>query len=195
MSLSASRWARTVILSVAICVVPATQVLNAQSRESGSRYGSEEEAEAASSSVILTRRVNNGPYGTSAYSFVNASHDVDVHRNYVDLVFNGCGLLHVNPVGGMNSQIADLGPAGLDVDVDETADIEWGDQAFLPQEGHVYMHEIRGVGRTMTVKFRVDEVSRDQIAISWAMIREPSEKALTGMAGTMGQCGGNHAAR
>ena len=48
-------------------------------------------AEPAPVEVTLTKRASNGSYGTAAYSFRLASQDYAVHRNYVDLVFSGCG--------------------------------------------------------------------------------------------------------
>ena len=166
----------------------------AQSEEEReSRWGKDE---AKAKSVILTRRMNNNAYGTSAYSFKDATHDLRVHRNNVDLVFNGCGLLHFNPVGGMRSRVADLGEAELDVEFDEDQDRIWARDAFYPEEGHVYWQEIKTRFQTMTVKFRVEELERDEMRITWMVVRELEGDAPPGgMSGTMGQCGGHHSAR
>ena len=85
--------------------------LHAQSEEESemereSRWG---KGETKAKGLVLTRRANNNAYGTSAFSFRTATQDLAVHRNHVDLVFNGCGLLHFNPVGGMRSRVCDLG--------------------------------------------------------------------------------------
>ena len=163
----------------------------AQTEES--RWGDEEDT----FNLVLTRRGNNGAYGTSAFSFCKATHEVDEHRNYVDLVYNGCGLLHFNPVGGMASRVADLGEQDdLDVEFDADEKRIWASQAYLPEEGHVYWQEIKSNGRTMVVKYRVQDVERDEIKLRWTIVKkvEGRERAR-GMAGTMGQCGGHHASR
>ncbi len=165
-----------------------------QEEDSDSRYGGMDTV-TESKSIVLTRRANNNAYGTSAYSFRTASQDVTEHRNYVDLVYNGCGSLHFNPCGGMRSEVADLGALALDDEIDLEGDHNWADQFLIPQAGHLYLHKIRSEGQTMTVKFRVDEVQPDKVSISWAAIKEVSGAPPAGMAGTMGQCGGPHMAR
>lgn len=168
--------------------------LLAQDRETDSRYGGMDTV-TESKSIVLTRRANNNAYGTSAYSFRTASQDVTEHRNYVDLVYNGCGSLHFNPVGGMRSEVADLGELALDDEIDLEGDHTWADQSLLPQAGHLYLHKVRTGTQTMTVKFRVDEVQPDKVSISWAAIKQVSGAPPAAMAGTMGQCGGPHHAR
>lgn len=113
-------------------------------------------------------------------------------------MFNGCGLLHFNPVGGMQTRVADLGENDLDVAVDMDARHVWATQAFVPEEGHVYLQKIdcRGTGQKMIVKYRIDEAERDRLEVSWSVLEEV-EGVLRpgGMAGTMGQCGGRHGSR
>ncbi|MGI9519927.1 MAG: hypothetical protein ACR2NP_22930 [Pirellulaceae bacterium] len=164
---------------------------SAQTEES--RWGGSENT----FNLILTRRADNDAYGTSAFSFRKTSHNPVEHRNYVDLVFNGCGLLHFNPVGGMTSRVADLGEQeDLDVDFDPDEDRIWASEAYLPEEGHVYWQEIKCAGQTMTVIYRVQDVERDEIKLRWTVVEEvEGAEAPLGMAGTMGQCGGQHAAR
>jgi len=165
---------------------------NAQTNES--RWG--KETEIKSSSVVLTRRSDNGAYGTSAFSFRKDSQDVGEHRNYVDLVYNGCGLLHFNPCAGMDSRVADLGENDLGVKVEDDKERFWAEKAFPPEEGHVYLHKVKCHNQTMTVKFRVNELSHDEIKIDWTIVKELSgPERAGGMAGTMGQCGGAHAGR
>ena len=180
-------------LAIAILWTTPAGTLFAQEEAEESRWQSEE-GRAESQAIVLTRRTNNGAYGTSAFSFRSASQELGEHRNNVDLVFNGCGLLHFNPVGGMNSRVADLGETTLDVEL-EPADRVWASQAFFPEEGHVYLHQIRHGDQSMVVKFRVDELQRDEMAISWLVVEEVAGRGPTGMSGTMGQCGGHHQAR
>ena len=158
-----------------------------------SRWG-DEKSEAHN--LVLTRRANNDDYGTSAFSFRKNTQDAGLHRNYVDLVFNGCHLLHFNPVGGMESRVADLGENEIDVEFDPDKDHVWATKAFLPEEGHVYWQEIKSNGQTMTVRYRIVDLGRDEIKISWKVAQELDGRERSGsMAGTMGQCGGEHASR
>ena len=163
-----------------------------------SRWGDEKESK--SNSVVLTRRANNNAYGTSAFSFRKDSQDIAEHRNYVDLVFNGCGHFHFNPVPtDMQSRVADLGEQlDMEIDYDESEDKDrfWAEQSFPPQEGHVYLHMIKCKDQTMTVMYRINEVSSDEIKLDWKIVKELSgTEADGGNAGTMGQCGGSHPAR
>lgn len=160
-----------------------------------SRWGNDDDSK--SHNLVLTRRANNDAYGTSAFSFRKSSFDLADHRNYVDLVFNGCGLLHFNPAGDMETRVADLGEQDdLDVDFDPDAERVWASQAYLPEEGHVYWQEIKCNGQTMTVKYRIEDIERDEIKLTWSVVKEATgRERARGMAGTMGQCGGQHASR
>ena len=155
-------------------------------------------ADPASTDVTLTRRANNGAYGTAAYSFRLASQDYAVHRNYVDLVFNLCGQLHVNPVNGMSSRIVDLGavPFGPAV-ATPSADAAWHHESIIPQAGHIYFQDIKDERQNFAVEFIVTEVGPDTIKLRWRPV-DPAHQVLPleagkGAAGTMGQCGGPHA--
>ncbi len=168
----------------------------AQEEEEQSRWDDEK---SKSSKIVLTRRADSGAYGTSAFSFTSETQQLDKHRNYVDLVFNQCGHLHVNPVIGMESRVADLGEQeDLDVEGPRGDGRVWATKSFPPQQGHVYWQEIKTNGLTMTVKFRVNEISRDEIKIDWEVV-EPLEGTPlatgTGVAGTLGSCAGEHPAR
>ena len=146
--------------------------------------------------VTLKRRADNGPYVEAAYSFRQATHDKAVHRNYVDLVLNGCGQLHVSPVNGVKSRITDLGTADLaKAPNNAPADAKWMAESIPPEEGHVYLLEIDATGQRMTVKFRVDEVANDAVKLTWVTVKPlegPAPNPRRGAAGTMGQCGGKH---
>ena len=151
---------------------------------------------APSTEVTLTKRGNNGPYGTSAYSFRLASQDQVVHRNYVDLVFNGCGQLHINPVNGMQSRITDLGTASLDSGAVPLPTAAWRSRSILPQAGHVYFQEIKDERQSFAVRFLVTEMDGDTLKLRWQPV-DPTHRVLPlaagkGAAGTMGQCGGPH---
>ena len=154
-------------------------------------------AEPAPTDVTLTKRTDNGAYGTSAYSFRLASQDYAVHRNYVDLVFNGCGQLHVNPVNGMSSRIVDLGAIPLDPPAaTPPTDAAWHQRSITPQAGHVYYQEIKDERQSFAVEFLVTAASADTVKLRWESV-DPSHKVLPlpsgkGAAGTMGQCGGMH---
>ncbi|MDB5297812.1 MAG: hypothetical protein JWO31_3795 [Phycisphaerales bacterium] len=56
---------------------------------------------AAAQQVTLSKRLpQGGPYGTSAYSFRYRSQDKAVHKNYVDVLYSTCGLVHINQSAG-----------------------------------------------------------------------------------------------
>ena len=154
-------------------------------------------AEPTPTEVTLTKRADNGVYGTSAYSFRLASQDYTVHHNYVDVVFNGCGQLHINPVIGMSSRIVDLGavPFGPAV-ATPPADAPWRERSITPQAGHVYYQEIRDERQSFAVEFLVSEASADGVKLRWEPV-DPAHQVLPlppgkGAAGTAGQCGGPH---
>src|SRR3954471_20476064 len=63
--------------------------------------------------VTLEMRTDNGPYKNSAYSFRQATRDTKVHCNYVDLLLNKCGMLHISTVSSNQNRIVDLGEAKL----------------------------------------------------------------------------------
>lgn len=184
------------ILKVVLVAVTLLFTSSVSGQTEESRWGDEHETK--THQVVLTRRTDNGAYGTSAFSFRKDTQDVAVHRNYVDLVFNGCGHLHFNPVSGTESRVADLGESeDLDVEYDEDKDHTWATQSFPPEEGHVYLHKVKCLGQTMIVKYHITEVSRDQIKLNWQVVREldGTDRTGGGMGGTMGQCGGPHRAR
>ena len=146
--------------------------------------------------VTLTKRSSNGPYGTSAYSFRLASQDQTVHHNYVDLVFNGCGQLHINPVGGMKSRITDLGTGSLEAGGEPSATAKWYNRSIVPQAGHVYHQEIKDERQSFAVRFVVTEADADKLKLRWQPVDAAHQvlplAAGKGAAGTMGQCGGPH---
>ena len=190
MKISGVVWKQVWLLSLAAFLMFPLQA-SAQTKES--RWGDEKDT----FDLVLTRRTNNGPYGTSAFSFRKSSHELDEHRNYVDLVYNGCGMLHFNPVGGMASRVADLGEQDeLDVKFDPDQKRVWARDSYLPEQGHVYRQEIKCNGQTMVVAYRVQDVAHDEIKLRWKVVEEVTgRERAAGMGGTMGQCGGRHSSR
>ena len=155
-------------------------------------------AEPTPTEVTLTKRADNGPYGTSAYSFRLASGDYAVHHNYVDLVFNGCGQLHINPVNGMSSRVVDLGAIPFVPSIAAPpSDAAWHQRSITPQAGHVYYQEIKDERQSFAVEFLVTEASADTVKLRWEPVDSTHQvlplPAGKGAAGTMGQCGGPHA--
>lgn len=154
-------------------------------------------ADPAGTEVTLTKRADNGAYGSSAYSFRLSSQDFAVHRNYVDLVFNGCGLLHINPVNGMTSRVVDLGAVPFaPAPATPPADAAWHRNSITPQVNHVYFQDIKDQRQNFAVEYVVTEVGPDTIKLRWLPV-DPDHKVLPlapgkGAAGTMGQCGGSH---
>ena len=154
-------------------------------------------ADPAGTEVTLTKRVDNGTYGSSAYSFRLDSQNYAVHRNYVDLVFNGCGQLHINPVDGMASRVVDLGvvpftPAAAT----PPPSAAWHHESITPQVNHVYFQDIKDERQHFAVEYVVTEVTPNTVKLRWLPL-DSTHKVLPlapgkGAAGTMGQCGGSH---
>ena len=150
--------------------------------------------------VKLTKRKDNGPYGTAAYSLRYASQSIEAHRNHVDLVYNGCGLLHINPHAGMQSRIADLGKRKLD-EVSKAPKKGWHQDCIEPRPGHVYVQQVNDGQQQFVVKFRITKLSVNAMELEWTYLndaRNPKKstrpRSRVG-AGTMGQCGGRHQER
>lgn len=149
-------------------------------------------------SFKLTKRPRDvDAYGTSAYSFRHNSQDAAVHKNYVDVLYNDCRLLHLNPVVGMKSRATDLGEATLAAAPAEARpDARWYAQSFRPEAGHVYLIELNVDDTQSVVKLRVDEKKDETLTLSWTPVRmaeiEPpaAGAGARGAAGLMGHCGG-----
>ena len=137
--------------------------------------------------VTLKRRADNGPYGKSAYSFRYASQDAGVHHNDVDLVFNGCGQLHISPAGGSKSRIVRVDAKKLQ-DVKGLPKDGWQTNCIAPEKGAVEVLEIEDENTKAVVKFIVTDVSEKEVKLEWAPFRDPGR----GDAGTLAQCGGPH---
>jgi len=151
--------------------------------------------------VTIDARPDNDAYGTSAYSFLFASQDADVHNNMVDLVYNGCGTLHFNPYGGAKNRIASLGEVDY-AGVREAPEKGWLKDCVRPKQGHVYVFEgalaTSVAMKKFAVKFVVVEVAAERVTIEWTPLGEmPKAPRMAGggRAGTMGQCGGAHGER
>ena len=137
--------------------------------------------------VTLTRRPDaGGPYGTSAYSFRYPGQDLAVHRNNVDLVFNKCGLLHVNANGGQENRIAQVTGKKLS-DVSAIPEEGWLKSCFSPEKDALYVLDVNDGTVRFPVKLHVLDVKADKITIEWAPLRPSS-----GENGVMGNCGGQH---
>ena len=152
--------------------------------------------------VVLTRRANNGPYETSAYSFRHETQDVKLHRNNVDVVFNGCGQLHINPHGGLQGVIADVGEGELEKltleKVKQVPKQAWRRFCLLPEDGHLYIHKGRFLNQEFTVAFKIKQIAPDKLGMQWRFLEQQErgeQKYRYVGAGTMGQCGGAHAQR
>lgn len=152
--------------------------------------------------VVLTRRKDNGPYGTSAYSFRHQTQELELHRNNVDLVFNGCGQLHINPHAGLMGGIADLGEGDLDkvqlADAKRVPQQTWRRFCLTPKDGHVYVHAGRFLNQQFNVAFKIKVISPDKLGLEWRFLGEVGEVDARYRyvgAGTMGQCGGFHQER
>ena len=137
--------------------------------------------------VTLTRRTDDGPYKTSAYSFRYTSQDLAVHRNAVDLVFNTCGLLHVSAHGGQQNRVVRVQEKKL-ADVDAMPQEGWLKSCFRPEKDAVYVMEVDDGSTRFRVKFRVLEAKTDKVTIEWT----PFRAAPAGENGILGVCGGEH---
>ena len=121
--------------------------------------------------VTLTPR-NKQPYGTSAYSFRFATSDIAVHRNYVDLLYNNCRSLHLNPFNGSNSRAIDLGESTLAAAADDAAADAIGiDDRIDPVVGHTYLEEVNVDEDHELVKFHVDAITKDGITLTWTSLK------------------------
>ncbi|MCR9248382.1 MAG: hypothetical protein NXI31_25415 [bacterium] len=154
------------------------------------------------STIRLTKRNDNGPYGTSAFSFRYDSGDVAEHQNQVDLVFNRCGNLHINAIGGMKSRAIELGRFELRTrprrqGLPTAPPDMWHDDSIRPVVGTSYLEVIQSGDRKFAVMFRVTELTAGTVKLEWRPLDEFQEwpRVRTGRAGTMGSCGGAHAPR
>lgn len=164
--------------------------LNADDEQSSGKTDQEK----STSDFKLKMRSNNGAYETSAFSFRSATQEINKHQNYVDLVYNGCGSLHFNPVGRMTNRVADLGEMKLDEAAEKiSGEEDWHEHAIAPKKGHVYIQKIDAQGQKMLVQFRIDDIEQDTLSVSWRTLEKlKGDIGQRGRAGTMGQCGGKH---
>jgi hypothetical protein len=145
--------------------------------------------------VVLEKR-SGDTYGNAGYSFLFASRDPAVHRNYVDLLFNSCGLLHFNTYSGTKNRVASLGNVDF-AKVKKVPTEGWLKNSVRPVQGSVYVFEgglaIPEITANYAVKFVLTEVKIDSVSIEWAplgdMPKPPSEKTRTAGVGPMGKCG------
>lgn len=136
--------------------------------------------------VTLVKRSDNDAYGKSAYSFRYASQDARDHKNAVDLIFNGCGNLHIAEGGGTN-RIVKTSVTKLSR-VEEIPEAGWSSKCFSPEKGAVYVMQIEDSLQRFTIKLRVVDAKKDKVVIEWLPLRVlPAQER-----GTLGQCGGPH---
>ena len=159
-------------------------------------------ADSSAHKVILTRRANNGSYGTTAYSFRHQTQELKLHRNNVDIVFNGCGQLHINPHAGLQGRISDLGNVELAkvalADLKKVPQQSWRRFCLPPVDGHVYLHDGRYLNQRFAIAFKIKVIKPDRLELQWRTLgqqaAEDAKYRYVG-AGTMGQCGGMHGQR
>ena len=153
-------------------------------------------------SVTLVQRSDNSDYGKAAYSFLDMSHDVQLHRNSVDLIHDRCGLLHIRSPGRQN-RIADIGDRDP-VNVTAIPKNGWKYACVKPRKGHVYILEVNDGRTQLFVKFRVRQVSNSEVELEWAFLDQANASKFDaisqprvaagfgGTSGTNGSCGGPH---
>jgi len=173
----------------AAAVIAVTMVLGAVAF---AQQGKKKEAAAApgpGTPVVLTKRKDNGPYGTSAYSFRYMSQDVAVHKNDVDLVYNNCGLLHVAPQGGLKNRIAKVKGMAI-TDAITFPEQNWLTTAVEPEKDGVYVMEVDDGTTHLRVRIHISSVSDTELHLEWMPFRDASK----GSSGTLGACSGKHGA-
>ncbi|HET6202306.1 MAG TPA: hypothetical protein VFI25_05825 [Planctomycetota bacterium] len=145
--------------------------------------------------VVLTKRATQ-PYENSGYSFFFASRDPKVHRNYVDLLYGNCGLLHFNAYGGSRNRVASLGDVEY-ASVHAVPDHGWFKTSVRPRKGQVYVFDgglptPDGIEK-YAVKFVITDLDSKSLTIEWTplgeMPRAPGRTTRMGDAGAAGLCG------
>lgn len=141
-------------------------------------------------SVVLKRRVGNAAYDNSAYSFRYATQDLAIHKNSVDLVYSGCGLLHCSPEAGLKNRITKVTGRTL-AEVDQPPTVGWMTQCIKPEAGACYVMDIDDGTTKMRVKIHLTTVTVGEIDFEWS----PFHDSTRGSSSTMGQCTGVHACK
>jgi len=140
--------------------------------------------------VLLKKRVGNAAYDNSAYSFRYSTQDLAIHKNSVDLVYSGCGLLHCSPEVGLKNRIAKVQAKTL-AEVDQPPTVGWMTQCITPEAGALYVMDIDDGTTRMRVKLHLTTVTAGEIGFEWS----PFHDATRGTSSTMGQCIGKHACK
>lgn len=140
--------------------------------------------------IKLDRRTEN-EYGKSAYSFRYRTQAKSKHKNYVDVVYSANGNLRVSNHGGMESGVIDLGEkVGEGFDIGNIKLDQWQKREIKPVTGHYYVYHVMANPNRMTVVFRVDQLSEDQVGITaWyekGKDKWPVSLERRGAAGTSG---------
>ena len=141
-------------------------------------------------SVVLKRRAGNGAYENSAYSFRYSTQDFAIHKNSVDLVYSGCGLLHCSPEAGLKNRITKV-PGRTLAEVDQPPTVGWMTQCIKPEAGACYVMDVDDSTTKMRVKIHLTTVTAAEIDFEWS----PFHDSTRGTSSTMGQCTGMHAVK
>ena len=155
--------------------------------QQGTKKGQKATAPPPGMPVTLTRRKDDGPYGTSAYSLRYASQDVAIHKNDVDLVFNQCGMVHIAPQGGLKNRIARV--KGTEItDALNFPTQSFQSTCFEPEKDAVYIMEIDDNVTHMRVRLHISSVTETEVRLEWMPFRDVG----VGTSGTLGACTGKH---
>jgi len=139
------------------------------------------------SKLTLARRTDNAAYGRSAYSFRYATQDAAVHRNHIDLLYNGCGRLHVTAAPNSKNRIAKIAGKALR-DVADLPTDGWQSQCIAPEKGALYVLDLDDGELRSRVTLLVTDVSDKEVKLEWTPFRGRPD----GDAATLGICGGPH---
>lgn len=155
--------------------------------QQGTKKGQKPAAPLPGIAVTLTRRKDDGPYGTSAYSLRYASQELAIHKNDVDLVFNQCGMIHVAPQGGLKNRIARV--KGTEItDALNFPEQSFQTTCFEPEKDAVYIMEIDDGVTHMRVRLHISSVTETEVHLEWMPFRDVG----IGTSGTLGACTGKH---
>ena len=114
---------------------------------------------------------------------------VAVHKNDVDLVFSGCGQLHISPTGGLKNRIAKVKGTAIGDALNFPGDeADWFSRSFEPEKDGVYIMEVDDGITHMLVRIHISSVTETEVKLEWQPFRDVSK----GTAGAMGACTGKH---
>jgi hypothetical protein len=140
--------------------------------------------------VVLTKRLEDGPYEKSAYSFRYMTQDVAIHKNEVDVVYSACGQIHVQPNSGLKNKITKVPGMSLD-EVQTWPNTGWMMSSIDAVKNQNYVMEIDDGTTKMRVKFRVSTLNAAELHLEWLPFRDMN----AGLSGTLSKCTGKHATK